>query len=108
MAQRQRLAEEQIRRQWEEWQARQAKQQKKQDVITQERWNQQRKVNEDLGKQISAISPVLEMHQKQLETLWEVRRNDATTMLKSAQDVYDTQIAPIEEQLTILRAGRKE
>ena len=109
MGQRQQLAEEQIRRQWEEWQAKQEKQQKKQDVITQERWSQQRKVNSDLVKQIDVIiPPVLELHQQQIEKLWAVRRDDATASLKSAQDVYDTYTAPIEDQLSILRAARKK
>ena len=108
MGQRQQLAEEQVRRQWEEWQARQEKQQKKQNVITKERWGQQRKVNDDFVKRFDVISPVIELHQQQIERLWEVRRNDAAASLKSAQDVYDTYTAPIEDQLSILRASRKE
>jgi hypothetical protein len=108
MGERQRLAEEQVRRQWEAWQVKQEKQQKKHGVVTQERWSQQRKVNDGLVKRIDAIPPMLDLHHQQLERLWEVRRDDATASLKSAQDVYDTYTAPIEDQLSVLRAARKE
>jgi len=108
MSQRQQLAEDQIRRQLEEWQAKQEKQQKKQEVIVHERWGQQKKINDDLIKRIDVIPPVLDLHQQLIGKLWEVRRDDATASLKAAQDVYDTYTAPIEDQLSLLRAARKE
>ena len=105
IAQRQRLAEEQIKRQWEEWEIAQQKRRKKEEVLTEERWRQQAQTNEDVSEQLSSrIYPVLRLHQQQLDVLWELRRNDATVMLKSAQDVYDSLIAPVDEQLEILRS----
>jgi len=108
MGQRQRLAEEHMRTQREEWEARQTKELKKRDVVTQQRWDQQKRTNDDLAKHDAVFSTMLKMHHNQLETLWEVRRADATALLKSSQDLYDTYIAPTEEQLAILRAGRGE
>ncbi len=105
IAQRQRLAEEQIKRQWEEWEIAQQKRRKKEEVLTEERWRQQAQTNEEVGEQLSSrVYPRLRLYQQQLDVLWELRRNDATVMLKSAQDVYDSLIAPVDEQLEVLRS----
>ncbi len=99
----QRLAEERIRRQWEEWREEQAKHRKRQVIEAQERWQRQDKMNDSLDKRIRVIPPVLELLQTRLVSVWEVRRTDATQLLSAAQDVYDGLVAPIDEQLAILR-----
>lgn len=108
MSERQRMGEERIAREWEEWQTKRAKEQKKRDVVDEQRWNQQEKVNLDLDKRIEKLPPLLHMHQQQLEALWEVHRADAATLLSAAQDVYEEFIAPIDEQMDILRSAREE
>lgn len=108
MSERQRMSEERIDREWEEWQTKRAKEQKKRDVVVEQRWNQQEKVNLDLDKRIEKLPPLLQIHQQQLEALWEVHRADAATLLSAAQDVYEEFIAPIDEQMDILRSAREE
>ena len=104
----QRLAEERLRRQWEEWREEQAKYLRKGEVVSQERWQRQDKTNDDLNARIRTIPPVLELHQKQFGALWETRREDATRLLAASQDVYDGLLAPIDEQLAILRGESRK
>ena len=102
----QRLAEERLRRQWEEWQTARDKQLKKQEALIEERWRRQESLNDDFRRRFDALTPVLELHQRQLETLWNTRLGDATTMLKAAQNIYDALIAPIDDQLATLRGDK--
>jgi hypothetical protein len=101
----QRIAEDRLKRQWEEWQEERQKQFRKQTTVIEERWRRQEKINDAYAERIKVFPPILELHQTQLDALWEVRRVDATTMLKAAQDVYEAYIAPIDEQLATLREG---
>lgn len=108
MAERQRLTEEQSQRRWEEWQAARSKERKKRDVIAEERWQQQKQVNDEHLKRIDALTPIVELHRDQLEALWLGLRADATSLLKAAQDVYETLTAPVDEQLAVLRREQQE
>ena len=99
----QRVAEERLRRQWDEWREVQTKYLRKGEVSAQERWQRQDKTNDDLDRRIRVFPPVLELHQTQLVSLWEARRDDATYLLGAAQDVYDGLLSPIDGQLAILR-----
>jgi chromosome segregation ATPase len=99
----QRVAEERLRRQWEEWSEEQVKFLKKGEVVARERWQRQDKTNDDLDKRIRVFPPVLALYQQQFEALWNTRREDATEWLGAAQNFYDALIAPIDEQVAILR-----
>lgn len=104
----QRVAEERLRRQWEEWRDEQAKFLRKGETSIRERWQRQDKINEELDKRLRVIPPVLELHHQQLESLWEVRREDATRWLGAAQDFYDALLTPIDEGIAPLRGDSKE
>ena len=106
IAEMQRLADERTRRQWEEWQEERAKQQQKRDTLAHELRRRQEKINDDLLRRLNAIPPTLQLHQSQLDALWEIRRADATHLLKAAQNIYDAFVAPIDEQLSILRGDK--
>jgi hypothetical protein len=108
MAERQRLSNEQIERQWEEWRAEQAKGQKKRDVIAEEKWRQQELTNGAFQNHFDALYPLVEMHRDQIDALWESQRANATGILKAAQDVYETILAPVDDQLTVLRGSQKK
>ena len=108
VAEMQRVASDRIKRQWEEWEEEQARQKKKQDVVTEERWRQQAQTNDAYVKHLKALRSTTELHQSQLDTLWETRRADATDVLKAVQDVYESLMAPIDEQLAILRGEQQE
>ena len=108
VAEMQRVAEDRLRRQWEEWQDEQDKQQKKRNVIIEERWRGQSQTNDEHLKRLNALRLASELHRNQLDTLWEARRSDATNLLKAAQDIYEALVGPIDEQLAPLRSRQEE
>lgn len=103
VAEMQRVAEDRAKRQREEWQDEQAKQQKKRNVVIEERWRQQERVNIERAKLLDRVQSTVELHRAQLDTFLEVRRTDATRALKSAQDECETLITQVDAQLSILR-----
>ncbi len=108
LAERQRMNEEQSQKRWEEWQEARLKEQKKRDVVIEERWRQQRETNETYLKRLDKMQSTLEMHRAQLVTMWEESRAQATSLLKAAQDVYQTLNEPIDEQLAVLHSDGQE
>ncbi len=107
IAEMQRLAEDRLKRQWEEWVAEQVKRQTKQDVVIEERWRQQGMTNETHLKRLNALQPVVELYRAQLDALWEARRAKATRALKATQDEHEVLVAQIDEQLGILRGEQR-
>jgi len=107
VAEMQRLAEDRLKRQWEEWQEEQAKQQRKRDILSEERWRQQEQTNAEYSERLDALQPIIELHRNQLDILWEARRADATRALKAVQDEYEALIAQADAQLSILRGEQK-
>lgn len=108
MAERQRLNEEQMQRRWEEWQAAQAKEQKKRDVLSEEKWRQQEQVNSDFSKRLDRLTSLSKMQLAQLDALWERRRADCAFALKHAQEMQESTLPVIEQQLATLRSMMEE
>lgn len=107
VAEMQRVAEDRLRRQWEEWQDKQDKQQKKRDVITEERWREQGRTNDVHLKHLESLQAEADMHRDQLDTLWELRRSHTTGLLKSAQEEYEAATRLIDEQLSTLHSKQQ-
>lgn len=107
VAEMQRVAEDRIKRQWEEWQDKQDKQQKKRDVITEERWREQGRTNDVHLKHLESLQAEADMHRDQLDTLWELRRSHTTSLLKSAQEEYEAATRLIDEQLSTLHSKQQ-
>ena len=103
VAEMQRVAEDRLRRQWEEWQDAQDKRQKKQDVITEERWRQQGQTNDEHLKRLNALHSAAELHRDQLDTFWEARRTDVIQALHVIQEQYEALTSQADTQLSILR-----
>ena len=108
VAEMQRVAEDRLKRQWEEWQDEQDKRRKKQDVITGERWRQQEQTNDGHQKHLDALQAAANLYRAQLDTLWEARRSDATDLLKTAQDIYEAAVGLTDEKLAALRSQQEE
>ncbi len=108
MAEKQRLNEEQMQRRWEEWQAVQAKEQKKRDVLIEEKWRQQEQVNQELARRLDKLASISKLQLAQLNALWERRRIDWALVLKYAQEVQESVIPAIDQQLAILRGAMEE
>jgi hypothetical protein len=77
-------------------------------VIIEERWRRQEQTNTEHANRLDNLRSTDEMYRAQLDVLWESLRADATSLLKAAQDVYEALIAPVDEQLTILRSEQSE
>ena len=107
VAEMQRVAEDRLKRQWEEWQDKQDKQQKKRDVITEERWREQGRTNDVHLKHLESLQAKADMHRDQLDTLWELRRSHTTSLLKSAQEEYEAATRLIDEQLSTLHSKQQ-
>jgi len=89
VAEMQRLAEDRVRRQWEEWQTRQDKKQKKNQVIMDEQRMEQGKVNQEHGGRIAQLETQTGAHQTQIETLFDARRMDAHRDLEAVQGTVE-------------------
>jgi hypothetical protein len=103
MTERQRIAEERVEREWEEWQTARAKELKKQELVLEQRWDEQKRVDVEQQRRLEALESAAELYREQLRALWETQRADAESLLSAAQEVYGELVAPIDEQLTILR-----
>jgi A-kinase anchor protein 9 len=103
MGERQRIAEERVEREWEEWQTARARELKKQELVLEQRRDEQQRVDDEQQRRLEALEAAADLYREQLRALWEAHRADAESLLSAAQDVYGELVAPIDEQLAILR-----
>ena len=89
VAEMQRLAEDRIKRQWEEWQAEQDKGRKKRQITMDEQWKGQEKVNREHAGRIESLEAQTKAHQTQIETLFDTRRMDAHRELETVQEAVE-------------------
>ncbi len=103
MAERQRIAEERIVREWEEWQAARAKELTKQAMILEQRGQAHEEIRIAHERRLEVLEAAVKLYRDQLTAIWETQRADAGSLLSAAQDVYRELVAPIDEQLAKLR-----
>jgi chromosome segregation ATPase len=103
VAEMQRMAEERLKRQWEEWQAGREKEHRHWELAQEERWKQQERTNETLNRGVENALRTLQLHHAQLIALWEEQRADASRLLEMAQKEYEARVSGIEEHLSTLR-----
>jgi len=89
VAEMQRLAEDRVRRQWEEWQMAQDKDRKKHRVIVDEQWKVQKKVNQEHRGRIGRLETQTGIHQTQIESMFDIRRMDAHRDLETVQGTVE-------------------
>lgn len=99
VAEMQRLAEDRVKRQWEEWQKAQDKEAKKRQLVSDEKWNAQEKTNLDIGGRVESLETQADVHQAQLESLFDLRRLDARRNLEMAKG----DVEQAEQMLTEVR-----
>jgi chromosome segregation ATPase len=102
MAERQRVAEARIERQWEEWQTARAKELKKREMVIEARWQEQGRTDVNQESRLETLEAVASLYREQLQALWEAHRTDANSLLSAAQEVYEELVAPIDDQLASL------
>jgi chromosome segregation ATPase len=103
VAEMQRVAEDRLRRQWEEWQDERAKQQKKRNVVIEERWRRQEQTNAEHREHLDRLQTTADLHRDQLDALWEARRTNSARALKRIQDDHEALSAQADEQQSTLR-----
>lgn len=102
-AEMQRLAEERLKRQWEEWQDAQEKARRNWEVSAEERWRQQERLNATLTKRLDALTATAKLCYSQIAALWETRRADAVRTFTHTREAYEARIAEIDQQLAALK-----
>ncbi|MFL7793865.1 MAG: hypothetical protein AB8I69_17100 [Anaerolineae bacterium] len=107
VAEMQRLAEDRVKRQWEEWQNVQEKELKKRQVVLDEQWHAQEKINQELGTRIDPLEVTIKVHQAHLEALFDSRRMDAHRKLEAAQSVVEKTEQAFTEARQALRGEAK-
>jgi len=85
VAEMQRLAEDRVKRQWEEWQNTQEKEQKKRQLVLDEQWRAQENTNQGLIGRIEPLEAQTKVQQSHLEALFDSRRMDAHRKLEAVQ-----------------------
>lgn len=102
-AEMQRLAEERLKRQWEEWQAAQEKQRRNWEVAAEERWRQQERFNATVSKRLDHLAATAKFCYSQIVALWETRRADATRIFTHTREAYEARIAEIDQHIAALK-----
>jgi chromosome segregation ATPase len=89
VAEMQRLAEDRAKRQWEEWQKARDKELKKRQLILDEQWQAQGKVNQDLTTQSEALKVCTDTNKTQIESMFDLYRLGAHRELQAATDTVE-------------------
>ncbi len=103
VAEMQRLAEERLRRQWEEWQAAQEKARRNWEVSAEERWRQQERANATFTKRLDRLTATAKLCYSQIAALWETRRADAVRTFAHTREAYEARVAEIDQHLAALK-----
>lgn len=107
IAEMQRLAEDRVKRQWEEWQNAQEKELKKRQIVLDEQWHSQEKVNQEIILRIEPLETQAQVHQSYLEALFDSRRMDAHRKFEAAQSVVEKTEQAFTEARQALRGEKK-
>jgi IgA-specific serine endopeptidase len=89
VAEMQRLAEDRVKRQWEEWQSAREKERKKRQIVLDEQWRAQENTNQAVIERIKPIEVQAKAHQEQLEILFDSHRMDAHRDLEASQGAVE-------------------
>jgi len=89
VAEMQRLAEDRVKRQWEEWQSGRDKELKKRQLMVDEQWKAQNTTNQEHAGRIERFETRTDIHQTQIETLFDLRRMDAHRELEASQSMVE-------------------
>jgi chromosome segregation ATPase len=89
VAQMQRLAEDRLKRQWEEWQDERDKELKKRQLTVDEQWRSQEQKNQEHSKSLERLEGRANAQQTYIEALIEADRADARHTLKRAQEALE-------------------
>ena len=89
VAQMQRLAEDRVKRQWEEWQDERDKELKKRQLAVDEQWRSQEQKNQEHSKSLERLEGRANAQQTYIEALIEAHRVDARHTLEGAREALE-------------------
>jgi hypothetical protein len=103
VAQMQRLAEDRLRRQWEEWQDEQDRELKKRQLTVDEQWRSQEQKNQEHSQWLELLEGRADAQQAYVETLLDTHRADAHRALQSAREALERAEQMLAEGLSAMR-----
>lgn len=89
VAEMQRLAEDRMKRQWEEWQAARDKELKKRQLMVDEQWRSQEQTNQEHSNWLGRLDGRANAQQAYVEALLEARRMDAHHTLEGTREALE-------------------
>lgn len=107
-AEMQRLADERLRRQWEEWQANFARDWQKRLVTEEDRWRRQDLINQKATEHVADLDEQTAFHYQQLGLIWEELRAVADRWARTLHDISQANVVTPTEQLKELRKFAEE
>lgn len=107
VAEMQRLAEDRVKRQWEEWQVAQDKEQQKRQILADEQRRAQEKVNQEHGERLKRLEAHTAIHQTQIEALFDIYRMEAHHELAVVQEKVERADQVFAEARATLRGEQK-
>lgn len=99
VAEMQRLAEDRLKRQWEEWQAAQEREQKRRQLMLDEQWKAQQATDHKITQRVERLEAWGKAHYALIESLLEALRTEA-------QRAQETALSDIEQMNQLLTQAR--
>ncbi len=107
-AEMQRLADERLRRQWEEWQANFARDWQKRVVTEEDRWRRQDLTNQKVVEQSAEFGEQATLYYQQIVALWEELRSRHDPWVQAAREIAQASTKQPTEQIKALRKFAEE
>jgi hypothetical protein len=108
IAEMQRLAEDRVKRQWEEWQTAIDKELKKRQLATEEEWRIQEQRNQALTHWLETLEEHADLQRTHIEALLEARRADARHAMEIGQDTIERIDQMLVEERSVKRPRKKK
>lgn len=104
----QRLAEERLKRQWEEWQAAFARDWQKRLVTEEDRWRRQDLSGQKVAEHMASLDEQVAFYYSELAALWEELRNALARWEKAVQEAFQANTETPEQHIKGLRRFAEE
>ncbi|HEC35522.1 MAG TPA: hypothetical protein ENI39_03185 [Anaerolineae bacterium] len=85
VAEMQRLAEDRLKRQWEEWQAAREKERRRWELTVEEQWKQQERTNKDHAARLEGLQEQAAIHWQHIQAIQEAILSQAHVILEASQ-----------------------
>ncbi len=108
IAEMQRVAEERLKRQWEEWQESLARDWQKRQVTEEDRWRRQDLNNQKVVERFADLDEQVALHYQEVVSLWGELRSAADLWMKTLRETFTQTAVEPDEHLKELRKFAEE